>query len=88
MTSVFILFLLVATQCASFPCYNDGICSEDGQGFTCECPAGFDGPRCEVEGIFIYLLFYLLPFRKYVQGRRSYGGSYPRCPNCAGAARG
>ncbi|XP_028406460.1 IgGFc-binding protein-like, partial [Dendronephthya gigantea] len=37
------------SPCASFPCYNDGTCSETSGTFTCDCPAGFTGQRCEIE---------------------------------------
>jgi len=32
----------------SYPCLNDGVCEEDGAGFTCHCPSGFMGERCEL----------------------------------------
>lgn len=50
--SIFILLLsifisgCVPDECATIICLNDGIC-ESG---TCECPVGFSGPTCEVEG--------------------------------------
>ena len=40
----------LGTPCASSPCYNGGICSNDGNTFVCDCPLGFVGRRCEVEG--------------------------------------
>ncbi|XP_078697435.1 uncharacterized protein LOC144925331 [Branchiostoma floridae x Branchiostoma belcheri] len=35
--------------CFVNPCMNDGICEENGDDFTCSCPKGWKGERCEVE---------------------------------------
>ena len=34
-------------QCASDPCLNGGICNDGNGHFTCTCPGGFYGSRCE-----------------------------------------
>lgn len=33
--------------CRSSPCLNGGRCTDTRNGPTCECPAGFAGPRCQ-----------------------------------------
>ncbi|XP_078696563.1 uncharacterized protein LOC144924834 isoform X2 [Branchiostoma floridae x Branchiostoma belcheri] len=33
--------------CFVNPCMNDGICEENGDDFTCSCPKGWKGERCE-----------------------------------------
>ena len=44
----FICYL--ATPCASDPCFNGGTCSENESAFSCSCPVGYRGDRCEVTG--------------------------------------
>ncbi|XP_038074969.1 scavenger receptor cysteine-rich domain superfamily protein-like [Patiria miniata] len=34
--------------CGVRPCINGGTCSGTPTGFTCQCPAGYEGPTCEV----------------------------------------
>ncbi|KAG8225570.1 hypothetical protein J437_LFUL002087 [Ladona fulva] len=36
-------------ECASSPCGTSGACVDRVDGFTCECEAGFEGERCEIE---------------------------------------
>lgn len=38
-------------ECFSKPCLNGGICSIEVNSYTCICPTGFSGQRCEI-GIF------------------------------------
>ncbi|XP_063966506.1 protein crumbs homolog 1-like [Lytechinus pictus] len=33
--------------CTSQPCMNNGVCSSDGDGFTCQCTSRFNGTTCE-----------------------------------------
>lgn len=33
--------------CRSSPCLNGGRCTDTRNGPTCECPANFNGPRCQ-----------------------------------------
>ena len=41
----------LGSPCASDPCLNGGTCSNNGQSFSCSCPVGYNGDRCEIEGI-------------------------------------
>ncbi|XP_044596396.1 neural-cadherin isoform X6 [Cotesia glomerata] len=34
-------------SCRNSPCYNGGRCIEGRYGLTCQCPAGYNGPRCQ-----------------------------------------
>ena len=31
-------------DCAEYPCFNGGVCIDGIEGFTCQCPWGFEGP--------------------------------------------
>ncbi|XP_041457514.1 uncharacterized protein LOC121409671 [Lytechinus variegatus] len=37
----------VVHPCFNNPCTNGGTCVEDGEGFTCQCPSGFQGTTCQ-----------------------------------------
>ncbi|XP_028410565.1 uncharacterized protein LOC114533262 [Dendronephthya gigantea] len=37
------------TPCASDPCFNGGTCTNIHSNFSCSCPVGFTGHRCEME---------------------------------------
>ena len=41
------IFLSDVLECASNPCLNGAICIEGQDGFTCQCPSGFEGALCE-----------------------------------------
>ena len=34
-------------ECESSPCLNSGTCNDQVNGFSCSCPPGFAGDRCE-----------------------------------------
>ena len=34
-------------ECASSPCQNDGSCTEDENGYVCECTIGWEGTNCK-----------------------------------------
>ena len=34
--------------CDNFPCQNDGVCNQNGQGFICDCQTGFTGDLCQI----------------------------------------
>ena len=41
------LSLADVDECESNPCLNNGTCSDQVSGYTCSCPPGFAGDRCE-----------------------------------------
>ena len=45
---VYICYLLAdINECASNPCKNGGTCTDQINGFTCECSPGYTGTECE-----------------------------------------
>ena len=45
---IFTLNLELKPQpCDSSPCKNDGICTNQGTSFSCECKCGYRGKTCE-----------------------------------------
>lgn len=36
-----------APVCDAYSCYNGGNCTQNWNGFTCTCPEGYEGPRCQ-----------------------------------------
>jgi hypothetical protein len=42
-------------ECLSSPCQNGGTCTDDVNGYTCACDAGYTGTNCETG---ILLFFY------------------------------
>ena len=43
--------------CASGPCGNGGTCLPSGSGFSCACPTGVSGTRCEIGTPILYFIF-------------------------------
>ena len=50
---------LKPTPCDSSPCKNDGICSNEGMMFSCECTRDYEGKTCE--GIVAFYSIYVKP---------------------------
>jgi len=34
-------------SCRTNPCHNGGRCIQGRHGISCQCPSGYDGPRCQ-----------------------------------------
>jgi hypothetical protein len=46
-------------DCVSSPCENAGVCKDHVNVFSCECPAGYEGERCET-GMFSIVIIALV----------------------------
>lgn len=42
-----VIFSTESLKCASNPCKNGGICTEDETGYLCDCPVGTTGYNCD-----------------------------------------
>lgn len=45
--------LVSETPCENEPCHNGGTCIQEGELFTCDCPLGYSGSKCEGKRIFL-----------------------------------
>ena len=52
------------TSCASDPCFNGGTCSDELSTFSCSCPFGYTGTRCEIEGKYLITAHFFLFSRR------------------------
>ncbi len=51
----------VGDPCADNPCLNGAACIQNNSGgFTCQCPPGFTGQRCEDRKNIIILNYFML----------------------------
>ncbi|XP_060573418.1 uncharacterized protein LOC132731282 [Ruditapes philippinarum] len=51
---IFLVYMTGASGtdlCSSYPCLNSGTCTEDNNGYVCECRNGYSGEHCEDGGI-------------------------------------
>jgi hypothetical protein len=49
-TYVLIYFLSHTVTCADHPCEHGGVCSANGESYSCSCRAGYSGSNCEIIG--------------------------------------
>ena len=47
-------FNTLVRPCASSPCVNGGKCTNLKKSFRCECPAGYKGKRCQIQGKYYF----------------------------------
>ena len=48
-------------ECNSSPCLNNGICTDDVNGYTCKCLEGYSGEKCH-KGTFLCMVhYYVIP---------------------------
>ena len=46
-------------ECATSPCQNSGSCTDQINGYSCSCAAGYDGANCENGNIAVsFQIFY------------------------------
>ena len=46
-------------ECATSPCQNGGSCTDQVNGYTCNCVAGYDGTDCETGNNATSIDFYI-----------------------------
>ena len=42
----YFLFVLDINECSSQPCENDGTCTDEVNGYSCTCKAGYTDDKC------------------------------------------
>ena len=47
LTTLVLNLFLDIDECASSPCQNSGNCTDQINGYACNCLHGYDGPNCE-----------------------------------------
>ena len=47
MTTLVVIHFLDIDDCATNPCQNGGSCTDQINGYTCNCVDGYDGTNCE-----------------------------------------
>lgn len=53
----------IPDPCAGEPCKNGGSCVPKANKFQCLCSMGFEGPTCEVTGLYKCVFFILIYYR-------------------------
>lgn len=51
--------------CSSHPCLHGGTCEDDGNDFSCKCPAGRGGSVCEKGELAVFFFFFSLVNQKF-----------------------
>lgn len=75
---IFFFLILEIDECASFPCFNGGFCTDELNGFNCTCPTGTSGTLCEIRKIhpdpfsFVVYFFELKIVKMWLQEILSY----------------
>ena len=49
------LFIIDTDDCTPNPCANGGQCTDNVNGYTCNCAAGYEGVNCETGELFHYM---------------------------------
>jgi hypothetical protein len=61
-------------ECSSNPCLNGGTCTDQVNGYSCTCVAGYTGNRCENSELLAFMSsFMILSLLKYYRIKVSWG---------------
>jgi len=53
----FVFYYISFRGCATSTCKNGGTCNGAADGFTCTCPPGYNGTRCEIGTVYARPMF-------------------------------
>ena len=57
----YLVFLIDVNECLSFPCENGGSCTDEVNGYSCQCQPGYFGDQCHTGKGILYLIQSLKP---------------------------
>jgi len=65
-------------DCASYPCKNNGTCTDGVNGFNCSCTPGFNGTKCDIGNCAAKIIYFSPYFRVF--GSLLHCSHYFSCP--------
>jgi Notch-like protein len=60
-------YTLDIDECSNNPCHNGATCYDGLDGYTCQCPAGWNGKLCETGQLLLCFILFNSSHTDYVQ---------------------